>query len=147
MALAATLQMMALTRGHTQVLDSLADPISAVLKKKPKENASPQDVERHNELQRCAMVTVCTCYLAFNSAQIHEYARLTFAWQVVHLNKVNDSNTCHKFLSMFDAIQQDPKLRCSTSSRPTHTHTHTPTPSFVSSCCSCTRLGEFHVFI
>jgi len=115
---------MALTRGHTQVLDSLADPISAVLKKKPKENASPQDVERHNELQRCAMVTVCTCNLAFNSAQIHEYARLTLAWQVVHLNKVNDSNTCHKFLSMFDAIQQDPKLRCSTSSRP-YTHTHT----------------------
>ena len=38
-----------------QVLDSLADPISAVLKKKPKDNASPQDVERHNELQRSAM--------------------------------------------------------------------------------------------
>jgi len=31
--------------------------------------------------------------------------------QVVHLNKVNDSNTCHKFLSMYDAIQQDAKLR------------------------------------
>ena len=41
-----------------QVLDSLADPISTVLKKKTKENASPQDIERHNELQRSAMVTV-----------------------------------------------------------------------------------------
>ena len=41
-----------------EVLDSLADPISAVLKKKMKESASPQDVERHNELQRSAMVLV-----------------------------------------------------------------------------------------
>ena len=30
---------------------------------------------------------------------------------MVHLHKVNDSNTCHKFLSMYDAIQQDAKLR------------------------------------
>lgn len=39
-----------------QVLDSLADPISTVLKKKTKENASPQDIERHNELQRSAKI-------------------------------------------------------------------------------------------
>eukprot|EP00960_Hanusia_phi_P075696 768456-Hanusia_phi.AAC.7 len=56
-----------------EVLDTLADPLKNVLNKKTKDNASPQDVERHNELQRSAMITVAT------------------------LNKMHDSNTCHKF--------------------------------------------------
>jgi len=70
-----------------EVLDTLADPLKNVLNKKTKDNASPQDVERHNELQRSAMITVAT------------------------LNKMHDSNTCHKFVSMYESILQDAKLK------------------------------------
>jgi len=62
-----------------QVLDALADPISAVLKKKCKENASPQDVERHNELQRAAMVLVRIFHL-FRSAFLFVF-RFCFAFR------------------------------------------------------------------
>jgi cullin-associated NEDD8-dissociated protein 1 len=70
-----------------EVLDTLSEPLGAVLNKKHKESASPQDIERHNELLRTAMVTV------------------------VALRRMHDANTCHKFAAMVDAISQDAKLR------------------------------------
>ncbi len=72
---------------YAQVLDALSEPLHSVLCKKPKENASPQDIERHNELQRSAMTTV------------------------VVLHRMEDSHTCHKFQSMYENILSDPKLR------------------------------------
>lgn len=69
------------------MLDSISEPIHTVLQKKPKDNASPQDIDRHNELQRSAMMTVVT------------------------LQRMEDSHTCHKFQSMFDTISNDAKLR------------------------------------
>lgn len=70
-----------------EVLDSLSDPLHAVLSKKPKDNASPQDIERHNELQRSAMMTVLV------------------------LQRMEDSHTCHKFQGMYESILADAKLR------------------------------------
>lgn len=69
------------------MLDSLSDPLHAVLSKKPKDNASPQDIERHNELQRSAMMTVLV------------------------LQRMEDSHTCHKFQGMYESILADAKLR------------------------------------
>jgi len=70
-----------------EVLDSISEPLNIVLSKKAKENASPQDIERLNDLQRAAMMTV------------------------VVLHRMEDSHTCLKFQQMFDGMQGDPKLR------------------------------------
>jgi len=70
-----------------EVLDTISEPLNIVLSKKPKENASPQDIERQNELQRTAMMTV------------------------VVLHRMEDSHTCLKFQQMFDGMQGDAKLR------------------------------------
>jgi len=70
-----------------EVLDSISEPLNIVLSKKAKENASPQDIERQNDLQRTAMMTV------------------------VVLHKMQDSHTCLKFQQMYDGMQGDAKLR------------------------------------
>jgi len=70
-----------------EVLDAVSEPLQVVLNKRPKESASPQDIERHNELQRSAIQTV------------------------VVLQRMPDTATCLKFQAMYDAILQDAKLR------------------------------------
>lgn len=70
-----------------EVLDLVSEPLQAVLSKRPKESASPQDIERHNELQRSAIQTV------------------------VVLHKMPESSTCLKFQAMYDGILQDAKLK------------------------------------
>lgn len=70
-----------------EVLDQISEPLNAVLTKRAKENASPQEIERQNELQRTAMLTV------------------------VHLYMMEESHTCLKFSQMYESLNADPKLR------------------------------------
>ena len=46
------------------------------------------------------------CRAKNNSLYVNENA-----WQVMHLQKLNENNTCIKFGSMYEAIQQEPKLK------------------------------------
>lgn len=70
-----------------EVLDQISEPLNALLIKKAKENASPQEIERLNELQRTAMMAV------------------------VHLHLMEESHTCHKFSQMYEGLNGDTKLR------------------------------------